>query len=301
MPDTAGLSRTAVRGLMIGLLAVLGGLALALNLPSGHAKAGAAKGSATSAAPKPGLLKGQPLPVLFPDSRLPAMDTLVASEVRRARRDAKRYLASHPGRNDTALVGWALDAVGPPPGRAVQQRELRRLYTIAALHTAPGVKAATWLEVHGKHDVWKLFFKQYSQFAEPRVAKAQKLRFKDEYALAKMIAAVGKSRFARPSPYIADPSLHAINQGRTTRKFSYPSKHSVISYALLALLTRLEPHRAGEFTWMTDEISYSRLYGGGHYPSDIAAGAYLGTLIDQYEQHVPPPAPKPKTGAAGGA
>lgn len=299
MPDAARLDRTAVRGLMIGLLVVLGGLALALNLPSGHARAPKA-GATKAAAPKPGLLKGQPLPVLFPDSRLGGMDMLVASETKRARHDAKRYLASHPGRNDTALVGFALNAVGPPPGRAVQRRELRRLHTIATLRTPPGVKAATWLEVHGKHDVWKLFFKQYSQFAAPGVAKAQKLRFKDEYGLAKMIAAAGKTRFARPSPYITDPSLHAINQGKTTKKLSYPSKHSVISYALLPLLTRLEPHRVGEFTWMTDEISYSRLYGGGHYASDIAAGAYLGTLVDEYEQHVPPPTPKPKTGASAG-
>ena len=34
---------------------------------------------------------------------------------------------------------------------------------------------------------------------------------------------------------------------------------------------------------MADQVSYSRLVGGGHYPADLDAGAYLGTLIGRYE------------------
>lgn len=33
---------------------------------------------------------------------------------------------------------------------------------------------------------------------------------------------------------------------------------------------------------------YSRLYAGGHYPSDVAAGEYLGDLISEYELRFPP-------------
>lgn len=287
MTEATRLGRNQVRALIIGVLVILGTSALALNLPSGHARVGGAPAHAAKPAP----FGGQPLPALFPDSRLRTTEDLVASEVARARRDAERYSASHRGRNDTAFVGFALDAVGGPPAPEVQRRELHRLHAFAALRTRQGAYAATWLESHGKHDVWKLFFKQYKQFAVPALAKAQKRRFKDEYALAKLISTVGKNRFARLSPYITDPTLHALNQGKTTKKFSYPSSHSVITYALLPLLTRLEPHRRAEFRWMANEISYSRLYSGGHYPSDVAAGAYLGTLIDEYEQRVPPPAP----------
>jgi hypothetical protein len=41
--------------------------------------------------------------------------------------------------------------------------------------------------------------------------------------------------------------------------------------------------RAPEFDGMLDEILYSRLYAGGHYPSDLAVGVMLGRLIAGYE------------------
>lgn len=52
----------------------------------------------------------------------------------------------------------------------------------------------------------------------------------------------------------------------------------MIAFALAPLLSRYESHRAAEYRWMADEIAYSRVYhAGGHYLSDIAAGASLGT------------------------
>lgn len=36
-----------------------------------------------------------------------------------------------------------------------------------------------------------------------------------------------------------------------------------------SVLGHFEPHRAGEYRWMVNEIDYSRLYGGGHYLSDV--------------------------------
>jgi hypothetical protein len=51
----------------------------------------------------------------------------------------------------------------------------------------------------------------------------------------------------------------------------------------MAILGPVEPHLLPEFDWFTDEIAYSRLYGAGHYPSDLTAGVYLGTLIGDYE------------------
>src|SRR5207237_4363622 len=112
-------------------------------------------------------------------------------------------------------------------------------------------------------------------------ADAKRL-FKGTYKLANSVVAQGKSRYARQSPYIVDPSLHAINQKKFSKKFSYPSKHSVIGAAMTTLLHRLDPHRGPEYRWMEAEIDFSRLYAGGHYPSDLTASAYLGTLVAGY-------------------
>lgn len=279
MPETTRLDARAIRSMILLVLLALGAAALALNLPS---SSGAAKPA--------GLLKGEPVPVLFPDRRLAMVDTLVAPEQARARRDIVRYLQQFPGRNDPVFTQFALNQVGPPPTGAAEQGELQRLHRIDAGRTPAGALAATWLEAHGKHDIWKLYLKQYAQQATAPAARKAKASFVASYLLANTIAKTGKARFARPSPYVADPTLHALNQARFAKKFSYPAKHAVIAFALTPLLGRLEPHRAGEYAWMADEIAYSRMYAGGHYPSDIAAGAYLGTLISEYERRVPLPA-----------
>lgn len=269
MPDTrTRLGPTAIKRLIAAALVALGAAALLLNLP------GAGKGG--------GPLKGQPVPALFADHAIAIVPPITAAARARADRDIRAYLAAHPAPDDAAFTAFALSHVGPPPSARVQRAELRRLHAIDAGRTPAGITAATWLEAHGKKDIWKLYLKQYAQQVAKPQAKTAKAQFKHSLALANTLAADGKTRFARPSPYITDPALHALNQQRFAKKYSYPAKHGVISFALAPLLARLEPHRAGEFRWMTDEVGYSRLYAGGHYPSDLAAGAYLGTLISDY-------------------
>jgi len=81
---------------MIALLVALGGAALALNFPFGSDQEGP--------------FKGQPLPELFPDSRLGLVEKLVAPAQARARRDVERYLATNPVRDDRAFAAFALRA-----------------------------------------------------------------------------------------------------------------------------------------------------------------------------------------------
>jgi hypothetical protein len=268
------LKQRAVRGLIVLALVAVAAAAALLNLPTGDS------GGSQNAD-----LGGQPLPQLFPDARIAIVDRIVAPAQARAMRDANRWLSAHPTRDDAAFVNFALSSVGRPPSGAAQRRELAMLHRIDANRTPAGVAASVWLEAHGKKDIWKLYRHQYQDQVSPAVGDHAKAVFKATYALANQLATDGKAHFARPSPYIADPSLHALNQSRFTKKFSYPAKHSLISFALAALMTHYEPHRAAEYRWMADEISYSRMYAGGHYPSDIAAGAYLGTLLEQYELH----------------
>jgi hypothetical protein len=258
--------RAAIALVLVALVAA----AIVLNLPGG-----ANSGSG----------KDLPIPPLLPDARVKMVDAIVAPAEARARRDANAWLAQHPARDDKAFVSFALAHVGKPPTGAAEARELAMLHRIDAHRTPTGIAAAKWLEAHGKKDVWKLYRKQYQDQVAPATAARVKAQWKATYKLAKLLAADGKVRFARPSPYIVDPTLHGLNQTRFggTKKFSYPAKHALISFALGQLLAHYEPHRASEYRWMADEVSFSRMYAGGHYPSDVAAGAYLGTLIEQYE------------------
>ena len=86
---------------------------------------------------------------------------------------------------------------------------------------------------------------------------------------------------------VTDPTVNALNQAKFKGKtrLSYPSKHAALSAAAVAVLRHYEPSREGEYRWMADQVDFSRLYAGGHYLSDLTAGAFLGTAIGEYSLH----------------
>ena len=80
--------------------------------------------------------------------------------------------------------------------------------------------------------------------------------------------AVGRRR-----PVIEDlPHLMATPTG-----LSFPSSHSTSSFAAAQAFGRLLPR--GPLLGAAAAMAFSRLYLGVHYPSDVAAGAALGTAV----------------------
>jgi undecaprenyl-diphosphatase len=82
-----------------------------------------------------------------------------------------------------------------------------------------------------------------------------------------------KMAIGRKRPLIEDlPHLMATPTG-----LSFPSSHSTSSFAAAQAFGRLLPR--GPLLGAAAGMAFSRLYLGVHYPSDIAAGAALGTAI----------------------
>lgn len=264
------MSALVIKLAMAVVLAAVGAGALALHMASG------ASG---------GQFGGRPLPPLYSTAQLREVDGPLGAAAARAHSETARWLAAHPLRDDAAFAAWAQRAMGPPPRD--DARDLDQLHRLSAARTPGGIAAATWLEAHGKKQLWKLYGHQYRDFAAKAPGKRQKHVLKAALALAGTLQASAKDRFARPSPYVTDPSVHALNQAKFAgqKRFSYPGKHAVLAGAGLAVMRHFEPSREGEYRWMADEIAFSRLYAGGHYLSDLTAGAFLGTAIGDYALH----------------
>ena len=82
-----------------------------------------------------------------------------------------------------------------------------------------------------------------------------------------------KLAIGRKRPLVEDlPHLMATPTG-----LSFPSSHSSSSFAAARAYGTLLP--AGPLYLAASAMAFSRLYLGVHYPSDIAAGAALGSVL----------------------
>lgn len=87
-----------------------------------------------------------------------------------------------------------------------------------------------------------------------------------------------KNLIARTRPYEVIAGLHTLIGAQ--RDYSFPSGHTGSSFAAAVVLFCRLPKRLSSFLLLLAFlIGFSRLYVGGHYPSDIIVGAISGTLI----------------------
>ncbi|GLX53255.1 hypothetical protein Shyhy01_62050 [Streptomyces hygroscopicus subsp. hygroscopicus] len=231
-------------------------------------------------------IKQDPPPTLFTDHEIAAIGR--AADDQREKADAlfAQWRRTHgTTRDDKAFAAWAARQVPAPPTAAQRTAELHQDQRLARTRTAAGKRAATWLELHGKKDVWKLYLHDQRELVPARQGTAEKTELKAALKMAKTISDQVAARDKQPAPYVLDPTLRPDKHIQPGGKgpYSYPSRHATLSAAAVTYLGSLSPHRAEEYRWMRGEVLYSRLYMAGHVTSDITAGTLLGDLIGDYE------------------
>ena len=85
-----------------------------------------------------------------------------------------------------------------------------------------------------------------------------------------------KQLVKRPRPFLTDPRLVPVYR---PGEYSFPSGHTSSAFSAVTSLSRAYPKWyviAPSFLWAAG-VGYSRMYLGVHYPTDVTAGAVLGT------------------------
>ncbi|MEU6539760.1 phosphatase PAP2 family protein [Streptomyces sp. NPDC047000] len=263
--------------------------ASASSSTSSSSTSSSSAGSASAAKRKLSLtdrMKKNPPPVLFTDAEISSIGAQADAQRKKADALFARWTAAHGStRDDKAFTAWAAQQIPAPPAAAQRTAELHQVQALAKTRTAAGKKAATWLELNGKKDIWKLYLHDQRELIPAARGTTEKAELKTALKLAKTVSDQLAARDKQPAPFVLDPSLRPEKHIAAGAKgpYSYPSRHATRAAAAVTYLSVLSPHRAADYRWMQDEVLYSRLYMAGHVTSDITAGTLLGDLIGDYE------------------
>lgn len=105
-----------------------------------------------------------------------------------------------------------------------------------------------------------------------------------------------KNVFRRPRPSLSMPGIAARFDapGQTDYKYSFPSGHTAVAFAMASSWSLSHPRWhvvAPSLVWAAG-TGLSRVWMGDHYPSDVLAGALLGTAIGwsvhRWQDHLTP-------------
>ena len=280
---------TRTRLAVVGILAVL---ATVLGLTAPLFANGADPSANPSAKDK---IEADPPPTLFPATRTHRVDSLIVPQTGRAHRLMAAYWATAGrARDDAGFVAWVEKHFPGPPTTTARRREMAEVERLDKGRTDSGVKAADWLEAHGKKDVWKLYAHDQRELLTKTAGGRRKDDVKAMLKMSKTIADTLGTHFHQSSPYVMDPKLRPdknVRRGQVC-PCSYPSRHASGSAASRTYLGRLDPSRTAQYRETEDEVDYSRLYMAGHVASDLSGGALLGDMIGEYflvtRQHVDP-------------
>ena len=84
----------------------------------------------------------------------------------------------------------------------------------------------------------------------------------------------------RERPFSQRDEIHGLISHRPGR--SFPSRHVASALAMASIARCANPRLGGLMAWLAWLLGLSRVAVGVHYPSDVLAGALLGTFVGRW-------------------
>lgn len=220
-----------------------------------------------------------PSPLVVPDEFRRRLDRARSEGVD----DARQFAEDHGAADRWLVPAWALHRLPFPPGS--DAADLAYLRRVAKRRSTAGVVAArAWAE-RGLDREWDGLLAQYTARASPEQARLARRLLHDALAMTNSVTQTAKAAAARKRPFVVDPTL-PVAVRKPGNNPSYPSGHTSAAFAACLVLAHLMPDRAAEFLDLASEASWSRVYAGVHFPSDVVAGVRLATAVTTYLNQV---------------
>lgn len=175
--------------------------------------------------------------------------------------------------------------------------ELRWMHELARMRTPETIRTAVWLSDHATVEMIDSTLRDYSMRVRPDQARKGAALVQAVVEYAGRMGKATKERVRRDRPFVTDPTLPVIVDRPPADNYSFPSGHATAAFAAATVLAQLMPERTAALMETAVQIAYSRTFAGVHYPSDIVAGASLGSAaataaIAWHNARIPIPAPR---------
>ncbi len=156
---------------------------------------------------------------------------------------------------------------------------------VRLFHFANGVLTAPWADAFfrwitappGRIPLFVLLWLALFTLAGRR-GRAAALTLIFVVAVADSLGTEIKWWIARPRPCFTLPDVRLLVPGQP-HSGSFPSNHALNSFAVAVLLLDVSPILGAIGFVVAVLVIYSRVYLGVHYPSDVLAGALLGSTL----------------------
>ncbi|RQO36982.1 acid phosphatase [Herminiimonas sp. KBW02] len=163
--------------------------------------------------------------------------------------------------------------LGPPPDADATRREIAAMLLLQEQRTPEQVMQAA---ADHEQSVFRFACVMGHAFLRDHLPLTTRL-FATLHETGNALEKQGKKKWRRVRPPVFDTRIRPV--ARYSASGSYPSGHATFSFLAAIVLADMVPEKSEQIFTRAREFGEHRVIGGVHYPSDVAAGQRLATLI----------------------